>query len=122
MQYDPLVAPDPAAWLAQPEAARLDAVLDHHQSTRARVGNLTLHAAIHTTIETQLAERYASSVKAIERLQGEGLDRHEALHAIGTVVAKHVLRVVQGDAFDHKAYGSALDALDAETWRQSGKP
>jgi hypothetical protein len=121
MQYDPLVAPDPGAWLAEPEAARLAAVLDHHQSTGARVGNLNLHAAIHTAVETQLAERYAGSVTTLARLQGEGLDRHEAIHAIGTVVAKHVFRALQGDAFDDKAYGSALDTLDAETWRQSGK-
>jgi hypothetical protein len=122
MQYDPLVAPDPQAWLSEPEAGRLGAVLQQHMRTAARVGNLQLHAAIHTTVETQIAERYANSVKALERLVSEGLDRHEAIHAIGTAVAKHVFRVLQGDAFDDKAYGSALDALDAETWRQSGKP
>jgi hypothetical protein len=39
-------------------------------------------------VETQLAEGHAEATAALDRLLQEGLDRHEALHAIGSVLAE----------------------------------
>jgi hypothetical protein len=49
--------------------------------------------------------------------QAEGLDRHNAIHAIGSVLAKYMFDVMKHQQpFDDKAYGRELDALSAERW------
>lgn len=119
MSYDPLVPPDRAQWLALAEQERLDQVLAYHERVKATVANLRLHAALHVTVENQLAEPYGAVVAAMERLLGEGLDRHEALHAVGSVVAEQMRQVLRSGrpVFDRAAYEGALAALTAEAWR-----
>jgi hypothetical protein len=48
-----------------------------------------------------------------------GLDRHEAVHAIGSVVAAQLYAVLQHRAFDSVEYEARLDALTADSWRLS---
>jgi len=45
--YDPLLAPDPAEWLAVEEGQRIALVVDYHQRARVKLPNQRLHAAIH---------------------------------------------------------------------------
>jgi hypothetical protein len=48
----------------------------------------------------------------------EGLDRHDAIHAVGSVMARHMFDIVKhGQSFDEAAYAKDLDALSAEQWR-----
>ncbi len=115
MVYDPLVNPDNQAWLALSEAQRLDAVLDYHRRQRIVSPSARLHAALHVTIENQLAERHGPAVAALERLTASGLDRHEALHAIASVAAAQMQRVLrEGRSFDEAAYEQDLMALATE--------
>jgi len=79
MRYDPMIAPDATLWLAAPDADRLEAIRRYHKKEKLRGGRLELHAAIHAAVETQLAEGHPAAVAAMDRLIGEGLDRHEAL-------------------------------------------
>jgi hypothetical protein len=95
MRYDPEVSPDPVEWLATPEADRLAAVRRHHQRTPRDTGNPQLHAAIHAVVETQLAERHPAATDAMSRLVADGLRRHEALHAIGSVVAAEMFDIAK---------------------------
>jgi hypothetical protein len=47
----------------------------------------------------------------------EGLSRHDAVHALGSVMAKHLFGIMKHQqAFDEKAYAADLDALSAERW------
>lgn len=53
----------------------------------------------------------------------EGLDRHEAVHAIASVVAEHIhdLLNAKEDANSSKAvYAAAVERLNAATWRARG--
>jgi hypothetical protein len=53
----------------------------------------------------------------------EGLDRHEAIHAIGSVLAEFIhdlLKAPQSDTNPNVPYFAALERLTAEDWRQSG--
>ena len=57
------------------------------------------------------------------RLTTEGLCRHEAVHAIASVVAEHIhdLLNAKADANSSKAvYAAAVERLNAATWRARG--
>jgi len=61
-------------------------------------------------------------VALMERLQREGLSRHDALHAIGYVLARYLAELLQtsppvGDA--HAPYFAALKELTAVRHRAS---
>jgi hypothetical protein len=51
----------------------------------------------------------------------EGLDRHDAVHAIGSVVAKQMYTMLKERRLhDAAQYAAQLDELTAESWRMSG--
>ena len=120
--YDPQHAPDPNWWLALDEQERIDLALDHHRRARARLPNAPIHAVIHTVVETQIALGDELSVaRTLDRLQAEGLDRHDAVHAIGSVLAGQIHSAVMGTETGDdltKAYEHELDELSAESWRR----
>ena len=123
-RYDPLTAPDAEAWLAMDEGERIDLAQDYHRRKRIKAPNEKAHAVIHAVIENQLAEGVAPAVSALERMLAEGLDRHEAIHALGTVLAKHLSALMRKSSelgSDPNAhYLAALDKLSAASWRESG--
>ena len=118
MRYDPEAGPDLRAWLELDEGERLEIVLRHHKRAKAKAGNPRLHAAIHVTIENQLAEGHAGARAALERLLKEGLDRHEGLHALGTVLAGHLHRIARNKEFDVGQYERELTELTIESWHR----
>jgi hypothetical protein len=90
MDYDAERAPDPAAWLAADEGQRLEAVERHHRTVgeHARIQKPRLHAALHQVVENQLAlDQPPAARRALARLVAGGLPRHEAVHALGLIVA-----------------------------------
>ncbi len=93
--YDPLKAPDPAGWESLDEQERIALVLAYH-----RQAGITLpdaHATIHVIVENQVAMGTKTPVRAtLDRLLSEGLDRHDAIHAIGSVLAEHLNDLMQG--------------------------
>jgi hypothetical protein len=118
MRYDPAVAPDPRSWLGMGEQERMTAIRKYHERARVRVPSLQGHAIVHTIVESQLADGHAAAIRALDRLVESGLDRHEALHAIGSVLSRHLFQTVQGEKpFDTAAYDSQLDELTVEGWR-----
>ena len=63
----------------------------------------------------------ATTPRALHRLRQEGLTRHEALHAIGAVLARPIGNVLQpgGEAGDARGqYEVDLEGLSADLWRQ----
>jgi hypothetical protein len=121
MRYDPANAPDASVWLEADEGERLEAVLRYHKRAKERAGSLRAHSAIHAAVENQLAEGLDAAVRAISRLVPEGLDRHDAVHAIGSVVAKQIYGLLkERRPHDSAEYARLLDELTAESWRKSG--
>ena len=85
--YDPLTEPDPDEWLSMDESERIDLVTEHHSQAGEKPPNEQLHAVIHVVVETQVAMGDETPTQAtLARMMREGLDRHDAIHAVGTVV------------------------------------
>jgi hypothetical protein len=121
MRYDPANAPNRSAWLEADEAERLEAILRYHRRAKEHAGNLRAHSAIHTAVENQLAEGHDVAVRTMTRLMAEGLDRHDAVHAIGSVVAKQMYAMLkERRPHDAVEYAAQLAELTAESWRKSG--
>jgi hypothetical protein len=117
--YDPLYPPDPQMWLDLDEGERLDLVSKYHESTGAEIPSIPAHAAIHVIVENQLAERISPVEAALQRLLVEGLDRHNALHAVASVLAEHLSNIMKGHspgADPNEPYYRALEKLSVETW------
>jgi hypothetical protein len=88
MRYNARAAPDPRAWLERDEQERIDLVIKYHHRNRQPMGQDPLaHSAVHVAVENQVAMGDVTVVSAtLARLMREGLDRHDAIHAIGNVL------------------------------------
>ena len=88
MRYDPLRTPDAEQWLDLDEMERMDLVADYHRRARIKLPNPRLHATLHVIVENQILLADETPVAAtLERLLAEGLDRHDAIHAIASVLS-----------------------------------
>jgi hypothetical protein len=119
LRYDPDVAPAPDRWLKLDEQLKIRNVMDYHRRKRIPLDAVQLHAALHVVVENQLAEGFAPAVRALERLLGEGLSRHDAIHAISFVAMSYLLDLTSGREApnpDHAAYARALDELTKGKW------
>ncbi len=121
MQYDANDQPHSATWFELDESEQVDAVMDHHRRAKVVPENLKLHAMTHVGVENQVALGEATPVSAtLNRLMHEGLDRHEAIHAIGSILMSIVFDVSQepdvgGDI--NARYSRELATLTAASWR-----
>lgn len=121
MKYDPAKAPDAATWLALDETQRIELVSAYHRRSRVKLPNANVHAALHVVVENQLAQGFALAKEALDRLRGDGLDRHEAIHAIGSVLMGHVWGLMWEGAKTpdpNESYCQALQALTASSWME----
>jgi hypothetical protein len=121
MRYDANEQPDSETWLQLDEIERVDRVMDYHRRTRVKLANPKLHAMTHVVVENQLALGDATPVPTtLERLMDEGLDRHEAIHAIGSILMPIMFDAVRNDdgGGDINAkYSRELATLTAVGWR-----
>lgn len=85
-RYEPSKTPDSAEWLALDEQERVALVEEFHRRARVDLPNVKLHATMHVVVENQLALNDEPVVRGLARLIKEGLTRHDAIHAIGSVV------------------------------------
>jgi len=121
-RYDPETAPVGEEWLELDEAERLVLVEDYHRDARIPLPRSArlLHASMHVVVENQLASNDEPVVRALARLMKEGLSRHEAVHAIGSVVAEDIYDLLkQNDPPEtvHARYYAAVERLTAAAWR-----
>ena len=119
--YDPAVAPDPGEWLELDEDERNLRVEYYHrrEGTDLEDRRLRVHAILHAAVETQIAQGDPPIVgPTLKRLMAEGLDRHDAIHAIGSVVAELINEAVRrSEPFSIDEYWARLERLTAESWR-----
>lgn len=117
--YDPDRAPDPLAWLALDEGDRKALILAHHEgrfpdALHTEGSSEILHAALHGIVENQIASGSPAAVgRAVDRMTGDSLKRHAAVHAVMQVLAVHMGQLSGGAKFDHAAYERNLDQLTA---------
>lgn len=121
--YDPELAPNATAWLALDEGQRIQLAEAHHRIARIKLPNLKAHAVFHAIVENQIAGGLEPVIRAMERLAREGLSRHDALHAIGSVLAGHLSETMsakdQDDVNTGQArYNAAVERLSAIKWRR----
>jgi hypothetical protein len=118
--YDPNRAIDPKEWNALDEGARHHFVERFHRWKRIEVPNLQTHAAIHVVVENQVALGSEIPVqKTLTRLMEEGLNRHDAIHAIGTVLAGIMFDLIELGVSGQDVnadYYRELEELTAESW------
>jgi hypothetical protein len=119
--YDPDTPRHSADWLQTDEGERIELVSSYHRRKKVHLPNAQLHAVIHVVVENQLALGEEVVVETLARLQREGLSRHDALHAIGSVLAADLYELMQesseatGDAY--RRYLDRLQTLTAKHWR-----
>lgn len=122
-EYNPGCAPEPESWLELDEQERIALVETYHRVARIKLPNVTAHAPLHTIVENQIALNLEPVVRAMDRLGKEGLTRHDAVHAIGSVVAEHLFDILKTDQNDDAAtsevrYYAAVERLTAASWRR----
>ena len=122
--YDPEKAPDPTEWLAMGEIERIRVAQNYHVSARIKLPNTKAHAVIHAVVENQVATGFGPTCRAIERLQSQGLTRHEAVHAVGSVVAEFSYQSLQNPQTSSSSglqarMNNAIEQLTADAWRSS---
>jgi len=118
-RYDPNQAPPPQEWLVLNEQLRIQCAEDYHRAAGVEVPNLKAHAVFHAIVENQIAEGVAAVGRAMDRLIGEGLSRHEAIHAIASVLAEHLHELFNAKAGENRTaanYTAAVDRLTARRW------
>ena len=123
--YDADRKPNHNAWLGLDEDTKIDLVVAYHRRRHPRTPQIRLHATFHTIVENQLAANEPVVVETLERLRNEGLSRHDAVHAIGSVLAARLydaLKREQPDAGQdlNEAYAIELRKLTAESWHNAG--
>ena len=124
--YNPQRAPEPGSWLELDEQERIVLVEAWHRAAHVKLPNVTAHAAIHAVVENQIAMDLEPVVRAMHRLTKEGLTRHDAIHAIGSVLAEHLFDILStGQSDDADAsqarYLAAVERLTVTSWRQGGE-
>lgn len=122
--YVPDHQPDPEAWLALSEDVRLALILAWHDANDdLGTTNPRVHAAIHMVIENQIAEQQPPLVAAkLRQLMVQGLDRHDAIHAIASILAKRMkadMKRSDTSVFSVALYEAGLHRLNARSWRRS---
>jgi hypothetical protein len=119
---------DPAGWLDIDETTQQRLLRWYHHVTGdaedMNESELDRHVLIHLIVENQLAMNEPPNCRrTLARLMDEGLSRHDAVHAIGSVLAGHLFGMLrEHKPYDAERYTRELDALDRATWEESIQP
>ena len=121
--YNPEHMSEPESWLELDEQERILLIETYHRGARIKLPNVTAHALLHAIVENQIALNLDPVVRAMHRLGKEGLTRHNAVHAIGSVVAEHLFDILKKNQNDDSAalqarYYAAVERLSAASWRR----
>jgi hypothetical protein len=119
-KYDPTLNHDPVKWGSLDDDQKLHLVEEYHERFDPDLSDLALHSVLHTIVENQIALGDETPAAAtLARLQSEGLDRHDAVHAIASVLVSylHEMRSASDTKNHNDRYFEALTKLTAESWR-----
>jgi hypothetical protein len=109
--------------MALDEGERDYLVEQYHRKKRIKMHNLRMHTMFHVVVENQIAlGDDIPARKTLGRLMREGLSRHDAVHAIGSVIASHLFNLIKHGptSKDSNAdYYRQLEELTSEGWLNS---
>ncbi len=121
--YDADTPVDAETWRSLGEGLAVVVVAEYHRRCKPhpRAGNQRLHNLIHVVVENQVAMGDETPAAAkLEELIAEGLSRHDAIHAIGSVFVDTLHGIATGSevtTFDSDGrYGERVKALTAQSW------
>lgn len=119
-KYDPMLDVDSEQWEALDTDERINFVMEYHQEagTEAPPDEYS-HALLHVVVENQIALGNETPVEtAFHRLLDGNLDRHDAIHAIASVLVNHMYGLMHGDdrAQGNNEYYAEIEKLTAEKW------
>ncbi len=121
-KYDPLQAPESEKWLSLDESERITLVTIFHEDAGEEIsgGSEMMHALIHVIVENQFALGEEPVPAVVAKLIRQGLDRHDALHAVGAVLSEGMfnLQKSEGGSWDQSRYRKRLEKLTAKRWRK----
>lgn len=119
--YDAATPPNGPEWLTMGQEERTQLVIDYHTSIGDVGDNAPTHCLLHVIVENQLAlgPHMEPVRERLRQLMAQGMDRHDALHAICYVLLRHMqwagMAAQQGD---HDArYFRELKRMTAQKWR-----
>lgn len=121
LRYDPDQTPNAAEWLALDEQERIALATKYHRIARVKLPDLKMHACIHAVVENQIAVGHEPVIRAMTRLTAAGLSRHDAVHAVGSVLAEHIFDLFHDTTPRDNLmvnYDAAVERLTAESWRR----
>lgn len=118
--YNPLKAQNRRSWLSMDEAERVELIRQYHEQNGEYGESLDTHAAIHCAVETQISMETPVVCEALGRLLDQGLNRHDAIHAIGTVLAEHIHDLLSqkedAETDPNEQYYERLSRFNADDW------
>ena len=121
--YDPDKPIDAKQLLALDEGEREYLVEQYHRKKRLKMPNMQMHAMFHVVVENQIAlGDEIPAQKTLARLMREGLSRHDAVHAIGSIVAAHMFDLIKHGPTSkdpNTDYYRQLEELTADGWLNS---
>ena len=104
---------------------RLSLVTEYHHRAGVELPNEQAHAAVHVIVENQIVLGDDTPVEAtLERLMRDGLDRHEAIHAISSVLANFLNEFLADDEAEanvNEMYYEELVKLTVANWHRDYK-
>lgn len=122
-KYNPLIVPHPEKWLALPEDERIALIKTYHEQEGIEMPNFFIHAMMHTVIENQAALGDEMPVAAkLLSLQKEGLDRHDAIHAVASVLANYLFDAANDNSASNDVnadYEEGVRQLTKQSWLNS---
>ncbi len=124
LQYDAETFSPNQEWLALDEMERMIVVMEYHKRLKINMPNARLHAIAHVVVENQLDEGLEPVKEKLAELIRDGLSRHDAIHAIGTVVMAQTYDMLKNGKTDDQpvlAYYDRLKKLTAKSWRMLGE-
>jgi len=120
--YNPQIEPNKEKWLKASEYDRIDSVREFHENSDEDFEDdaLSIHTSVHVIVENQLAMGVELIPETIAKLIRQGLDRHEAIHAIGAIISEDIFNIVRGEQseFSPKRYRKKLEKITAKRWRK----
>jgi hypothetical protein len=122
--YDANHAPELDEWLALAEKERMSRVESYHRAAlppSKLPPSMPRHVGLHVSTENQLAADKPPQVRqALARLMQQGMSRHDAVHAVGSVMMTHLKHALDTRTpVDNKAYMQELEQLTLERWLAS---
>ena len=118
--YKPSRVPNREEWLALTQQERIGLVLKYHREKRILMREAEFHAALHVLVEDQVAAGDELPVdRTVRRLIAEGLDRHQAIHAIIGAMSNNMLEVLRQARTPPARYFAELETLTAHEYLKS---